>query len=445
MRRLVLITTAAFLLAAPTGSAWAHFLFIRIGEQAEAGRSAEVFFSEYATAGDPRYIARFANTQLWEQTAPGEFRELTVRQATDRLRAFLPSNGTVSVVGRSRWGVLRREVPFLLEYYPKAISGDPALLNQFQPRADLPLEIAASLGTDGVTLRLLDHGKPVPNAKFTTVDDDLVNEELTANESGEVTWKPESPGHYCVYARVTIPESGALDGEEYTEIRRFATIAFNWPAARADAQPKAVELFKNALAARAMWREFPGFSAKVSGMVDGRDFSGTVEINKDGTVKLDIGEEPVASWVNEQLSSLVMHRLESSHGAEQPVLRFADNEERHPLGRLLTFVGGRFASSYRVRGDEITVVNRNFGDENMTINVLSNERNADGQQLPGIYTVQYWNAKDGGLLRTQTFQHAWKRVGKIDLPTSLTMTESSSSGLSVRRFALADHQLVGAE
>ena len=71
--------------------AQAHFLFIRIGLQAEAGRAAEVYFSELATAGDPRFIEKVAHTQLWLQSAPGETTSLEVRAASDRLRVAEPS------------------------------------------------------------------------------------------------------------------------------------------------------------------------------------------------------------------------------------------------------------------------------------------------------------------------------------------------------------------
>src|SRR5262249_18418674 len=84
-----IVAIAAMGLAA---QAHAHFLLIRVGPQAEAGRSAEVYFSEQAEAGDPRFIAKVAHTKLWVQTRPGEFHELRVQQAADRLKAALPGD-----------------------------------------------------------------------------------------------------------------------------------------------------------------------------------------------------------------------------------------------------------------------------------------------------------------------------------------------------------------
>ena len=421
----------------------AHFLFIRIGHPAEAGRAVEVYFSERAEAGDPRFVPKVAHTRLWMQMAPGRFQPLEVQSLRDRLRAHLPADGAVSVVGDCQYGVLQREVPFLLQYFPKALAGEPAELNRLKPRPEIPLEITALVKDDGLTLTVLKGGKPLPEATFTTVNDGLVNEELKADKTGRVTWKPPAAGNYCVYTRLDLAEPGELDGRKYTEIRRFATLAFSWPLVRSGADPRAVAMFERAVAARASWENFPGFTAEIDGTIDGRQFSGSVDIGGDGTVKLDIDEDAAGEWVNDRLESIVMHRqARSSSGRGGPVLRFADDQEDHPLGRLLTFVGGDFASSYRVQDDLITVVNRDLDRQVITITVLATQRNADAKILPSVYTVQYWDADDGKLLRTQTVQSRWRRTAAWDLPAELTVTTASSMGLAVRSFRLSSHRLL---
>jgi hypothetical protein len=138
----------------------------------------------------------------------------------------------------------------------------------------------------------------------------------------------------------------------------------------------------------------------------------------------------------------VLHRQVSPR-REKPVLYFADDDESHPLGRLLTFVGGRFASSYRLRDGQIMVVNRHMGELNMTIAVLDHEKNAEGKDLPRSYTVQYWNAADGKLHSTEAIQDAWRRVEKWDLPDAHTVSTASAGGLTVRSFRLTGHKLAG--
>src|SRR5436189_4486786 len=101
-------------------SASAHFLFIRILPPAEAGRHAEVYFSDQADAGDPRFIDKIAHTKLWLQTKPGAFEPLAVHKTPDRLRALVPTNGGMCVIGECTYGVLgAKKMPFLLRHFPK--------------------------------------------------------------------------------------------------------------------------------------------------------------------------------------------------------------------------------------------------------------------------------------------------------------------------------------
>ena len=437
--RLLLSLGFTFLL---TASADAHFLFIRIGEHAEAGRQVDVFFSEIAQAGDPRFVPRIAHAKLWMQTTPGKFQPLQVRKLPDRLRSRLPADGAVAVSGECTWGVLTRDVPFLLRYFPVAIHGDAKILNTLRPRPKIPLQITAVVHEDRIEMVALADGKPMPGAMFTTVDDDLVNEELKADKNGRVVFRPDSHGHFCVYTKRVIPGEGTHDGKKYTETRDFATLAFRWPLVPSGGDPKAVTLFEAALAKRANWVAFPGFTAAIGGNVDGRAFGGTARVAADGSVSLDIDEKHAEEWVQDQLGSMAMHRRAPTRQRARPVLRFADQDDEHPLGRLLTFVGGAMASSYRVRDGEITVVNRAIGPQHMTITVLDNQPNTEGKSLPRSYSVQYWDGKTGKLLRTQSIQNRWKRVGRFDLPTRLTVTTASGTGLNVRSLKLARHKLL---
>ena len=292
-----------------------------------------------------------------------------------------------------------------------------------------------------MVLTLLREGKPVPGAVFTTVDDDLANEEVKADAAGKAIWKPPSPGYYCIYTKLVSKTPGEWKGKPYSEIREFATIAFRWPLVRTDADADAVTAFQRALAARATWEQFPGFAAEISGSVDDRPFTGKATVAAGGEITVELDEGVVKHWVDDQLHSIVNHRLPVPKEGRAPTLRFADNNTAHPLGRLLTFEGGQFASSYRVLGDRITVVNRNLGSQNMTITVLDDVLNAEGKQLPRSYIVQYWNAENGALDRTESISNRWVRVGNYDLPASVVVTTASQSGLTVRTLNLAKHRL----
>jgi hypothetical protein len=240
------------------------------------------------------------------------------------------------------------------------------------------------------------------------------------------------------------PTAGEHAGRGYEEVREFATLSFAWPLAPSGPDDEAVALFEEALASRAAWHAFPGFTAEIAGDVENRPFSGKAIVDADGGVTLDIDETPFAEWVQEQLESITMHRAASQTPASdrpKPVLRFADEQIDHPLGRLLAFEGGHFATSYRVKDRQITTVNRVLDGQNMTITVLDNDANAEGKFLPRSYTVQYWDEQTGQPLRTETVQDRWTRVGGFDLPERHTVTTASADGFSVKSFRLSKHHL----
>jgi hypothetical protein len=442
-RHRLVLPLIAWALCGP--AARAHFLFVRIVPPAEAGRFAEVYFSAKAEAGDPRFVDKIAATRLWLQKMPGTFEPLKALPASDRLRAPVPA-GTLSVVGRCDYGVLPRAVPFLLRHYPKAIAGDAAELNRLKPCPEVPFELTATIEADKIHFVALADGKPMPGAVFHTVDADLFNEKLTADAQGRATWKVPYPMSFSVYTSRVFNQVGEHAGKNYQEVREFATLAFTWPLGAKSAEPEAVKLFEEALATRAVWKDFPGFTADLEGKFDGRSFQGKVTVSADGTVQLEPKQRLAGTWLRDQLESITLHRAARGTGdgapRARPVLRFADREEDHPLGRLLLFEGGRFASSYRVKDKQITVVNRQMGKQNMTITVIDNERNAEGNYLPRSYVVQYWDAATGALQRSETVMEKWTRVGKLDLPQSHTVTSASGTGLSVRSFTLSNHALL---
>jgi hypothetical protein len=447
--RCALTGLVAWIIWGSTADARAHFLFIRVGPQAEGGRSAEVFFSEQAEAGDPRFIAKVAHTKLWVSTRPGEFRELRVNQGVDRLRAALPSDRTVVVVGECQYGVLARpnQPAFLLRYYPKAMAGSGVELNRLGPRKEGRFEIQPAFENDApqeskdassagrIRLVALRDGKPIPSAVFTAVDSELSEQSIKAGPEGTALWAPAVPGRYSIYVRATIKQNGEFDGKQYDEIREFATLALEWPLQREQVDPEAVALFKQALEHRARWRDFRGFSAEISGQLDGRAFAGEVRVQRDGSVDVQTDDPVAKPWVKDQLESVVLHRLTApadESGARSPRLRFADQAEDHPLGRLLAVEGDEMGSSYRIKDRQIMVVNRRMGKQNMTITVIDNETNSEGRILPHSYVVHYWDAASGKLNRVQTFQERSQRVGSSDLPVLRSVTTASEAGLSVR-------------
>src|SRR4029077_4859434 len=106
-------------------------------------------------------------------------------QGADRLRAALPSDRSLAVVGECQYGVLARpkQTPFLLRYYPKAVAGSPDDLNRLTSRREIPFGIQPAFENRGsakeksgggrIQLVAIRNGKPIPGISFTAIDSDL--------------------------------------------------------------------------------------------------------------------------------------------------------------------------------------------------------------------------------------------------------------------------------
>ena len=149
---------------------------------------------------------------------------------------------------------------------------------------------------------------------FTAVDSALSEQTIKAAPDGIAVWTPPAPGRYSVYTRETLKQPGTLGDQKYDEIREFATLALDWPLERHQEDPEAAALFKDAIAHRAVWHDFPGFSAELAGQLDGRPFTGEVTVREDGSVDLRTDDPAAKPWLLDQLDSLVMHRLRSTGG-----------------------------------------------------------------------------------------------------------------------------------
>jgi hypothetical protein len=215
------------------------------------------------------------------------------------------------------------------------------------------------------------------------------------------------------------------------------------------ADPAATKLLAEARAARASWTNFPGFTADVAVNTDGKIARGTVTVGADGKVKIDGLDKSVESWAKGSLASIVGHRLDDGSPAHETPCAFADNVEHHPMGRAIRVLNDELHSSYRIRDRQITEVNREMKDRRFTISVLDNKPNAEGKFLSANFVVNYWSLENGDLLRSETTQQTWTRVGKFDLPAvSLVLTAAKQKSgeaekePATRSLTLSNHKLL---
>lgn len=202
--------------------------------------------------------------------------------------------------------------------------------------------------------------------------------------------------------------------------------------------PEATKLLREAREARALWKQFSGFTADVEVNMDGKISRGKVRVDALGKVSFEQLEQVAETWARPVLSADVGHRLDE---AAETTCYFADTDAQHPLGRAIGLIGDGMGSVYRVRDKQVMVVNRKAGKSRFSITLLESRFNKEGKYLPGSYVVHYWDADKGDLQRTDSYTNTWKRVGAFDLPVT-TRVVSTSRTVSAKSFTLSNHALL---
>ncbi len=196
---------------------------------------------------------------------------------------------------------------------------------------------------------------------------------------------------------------------------------------------------------RATWQKpFPGFTAELTAAAAGRATSGTFKVGGDGKIEIKLAEPQGLEWVERSLNSVIGHRLADDQGAEN--VEFADEDTKHPLGRLLKSKDPSEKSLWRVQGDVLTEVHRFHGDNHMVISVGEVARTTEGKHLPKSFSVTTWNEKSGAIVSTRQVLQDWKRVDGVDLPVRIIAATNKSDGSRVvEEITFAKHELLKAD
>lgn len=179
-------------------------------------------------------------------------------------------------------------------------------------------------------------------------------------------------------------------------------------------QPEATKMLADARNARAVITHFPGFTAELVVTIQNKEYRGTVQVDSKGKVVIGDIDSSTASWAKRILASAVTHRLGNPSASKTPCA-FADEDKNHPLGRLVNVLDDEMHSSYRIRDNQIMVVNRIQDGSKFSITMQENNKNEEGKYLPSAYSVHYWN-KEGNLEKAEAHTQSWVRINGMDLP-----------------------------
>ncbi len=445
--------------------AQAHFIWIVPLKGAEAP-GALVIFSDDLEPDANVPIKKIEQTEVFLLGSDGKVTPLkkAAVEGKNAYRVTAPGKGPEVIAGVLRYGVIQRgkAEPFRLTYHAKALVG--ATLQQapaqfWQPSKHLPLDIVLLEGKSKA--RVLWQGQPVAGAEVELiVPGKKESVERTTDKDGTVALeKPAAAGVYAIRAQHVEAKGGEEGGKKYKESRSYTTLTFAVRAAggggagaqaRAGgakgpaADPVATKLLREARAARATWKDFPGFVADLEVNHGGKTVKGKLEVSATGKVKVDLSDPDLKAWAQRQLRSAVDHRLDSSAERDTPCA-FVDDNAGHPLGRAIKVLNDELHSGYRIRDRQIIEVNRQMPDFRFTITVLENHVTSEKKFLPVSYVVNTWDLKTGALRSSAAFHDSWQRVGAFDLPATVlvvTATGTAPSALDARTIRLSNHKLL---
>ena len=170
---------------------------------------------------------------------------------------------------------------------------------------------------------------------------------------------------------------------------------------------------------------------------------GKVEIDADGIVTLDMPKSKTADWVEEQLNSMVQHRMPDGEVSQGDVT-FAEENGPHPLGRKIDLGDPSLQSAYphqgrRDHGSESLGRPRPCGSRSAC---WRSERNAEGKYLPRSFTMNFFDSKTGDLRMSLGYLNSWQRVGEFDVPDKIIEVDAHKGGASTKEIAFTNCELL---
>jgi hypothetical protein len=208
--------------------------------------------------------------------------------------------------------------------------------------------------------------------------------------------------------------------------------------------PKAQDLLRGAFEKTARWQsDFQGFQADLRINVNGTETKGTVTVKGPRDVTVQIQDEDLQKWAQNQIGMIAVHRgprsFEESDG--KYALTFG-NGQSHPLGQRINIHGDGMESWYRIKDNRITQINRKMPHMAFTINVEESALTQDNTYLTTRYTVYYFSPKDGTLQNVDSFTDTHTRISSSDLPATRRIISYEKGAVVARTLVFENHKML---
>lgn len=438
---------ALALIASTALSARAHFVWVSLTQNPAS--TASLYFGEGPEPSEAHLLDKVAQSQVFARTADGKYHPLELKKEEDGLNGRWTTSQEGAdwkmVEAVCDYGVLEKgAAPFWLQYYAKSLNKQTLKNEKLTASKKLPLDVVVIPQGENIQLEVRFAGKPVAGAEVVVTDDAYNETKYETNAAGQVVIEEPKNILYSVRARWIEEKSGEHNGKKYASIRHYSTVALDLSSGQEMTKTTALtesatQLLANSRAARAVWDDFPGFTATFTVTIDEKTQQGKLTVDASGEIALEGFTFEEEKSPARTLRSLVSHRMPGEPSST--VADFVAENAENGLGRLIQLRGDGMGSHYRVKGDVITEVNRDMPRGKFSISVLSVHRNPEGKYLPEMFVVDSWN-EEGELTGSSATHHTWTRIGKFDLPQEMTIVQNGRNQRSVTKLVWSDIQLL---
>lgn len=242
------------LLALPTATARAHFLWLVKTNDAKGGARLQVYFGEGAEPDDPALLARVKAAKVWRIGESGKPLPLPLKLTEDSLSAGLDGAASNDVyLLQHTYGIFERGGDaFLLKYY----GATGPNLDHWPQRAakGVDFQLTPAATSAGVQVKAVWRGKPLSKAQVVATGPGLEFEAET-DENGVVTLPVKKQGVFSIRGRHIEKQAGKHDGKAYSAVRHYTTLVLNTKTQDAEypALPELVTSFGAAVAGDALY------------------------------------------------------------------------------------------------------------------------------------------------------------------------------------------------
>jgi len=179
---------------------------------------------------------------------------------------------------------------------------------------------------------------------------------------------------------------------------------------------------------------FVGFTTGVVLNDNGKVAKGTLKYDVGKGSELDIEgvEEEAKGWLNETVMNILGHRRspDFDKGDGRHPITFGE-DDNSPAGRRVA-LNDSMKSSYRIRDNHVTEVDRTVGADHFTISIMEETPAGGGRFLPRHFTVTYFDAGTGALKRSEAFTDEYRQVDGLWFPTSRRVMRAENGKVSIR-------------